>query len=112
MWERRKRLPERPAVRVSGAGSVDGASRYDPLARLPGDSGNPIEVGVVVENRKIPSLRGGSDQQIWHLTAALVPCGEQALNLPGPEHVIGRGLHKLKCTKALRQSIPLVGVAS
>lgn len=47
--------------------SVDGAARHDPVAALPRDSGDEIEVAVIVEDRQPDLLGSGRDQQIRDL---------------------------------------------
>lgn len=50
--------------------------RDDPLGRLAGHSGNPIEVRVVVEHGESMFLASRGNEQVWDLPPALVLLGE------------------------------------
>lgn len=52
--------------------SADRPGRHRPLASLPGDRGDPIEIRVVVEDNQAAMLGRRGDQKVGDLAAALV----------------------------------------
>ncbi len=62
----------------------DGASRDYPFDRLAGDLGNPVVVGVVMNDREAVEFRDRCDQQIRRRKSVLAALGEEALHLEFP----------------------------
>ena len=64
--------------------SVDGAGRHHPLAGLPGDFGDEVEVCVLTEHRDGRFFGSRGHQKVWYLAAPLAALGQEALDLEGP----------------------------
>ena len=79
----------------------------DPLASLPGDGRDPIEVRVVVKHRQAVRLRRRGDEEVGQLSAALMLGGEHALHLPCALNMFGRRLDEVKYVQRAHEPIPL-----
>ena len=79
-----------------------------PLTR---DAGDQLEVTVVVKNRQLPSLSGGSDQRINQRECSmLASCGEGSLNVERTVMVGVSDRHRREGRQALAEPSMVRGV--
>lgn len=64
-----------------------------------------------MEHDEIERFGRRGNEQVWQLSPALAPRGQEALDLEGPGDVLRGGLHEIECVERGNQAVPFVSVA-
>ncbi len=92
--------------------SVNRACGHNPTASLPGDLGDEVEVGIIVQYGQVVLFGGRGDQQVGDLSATLAPLREESLYSERPLYVGCRCLDSHEGVQGGVELIPFVSIAS